>query len=74
MVTDDELERARQDGAFRRELITAYLDHLLAGLAKLRASEHHTEPVPAQQIREGVQLAVRLADILQKAGGRPSAA
>lgn len=73
MITDEELEQARQDGAYRRALIASYLDHLLIALARLRATANHNDPVPAGQIREGVELAVKLADMLQNAGGRPHA-
>jgi hypothetical protein len=74
MVTDEELEQARCDGAFRRQLIASHLDRLLVALARLRASADHTDPVQAGHLREGVQMAVRLADMLQRAGGRPNVA
>jgi len=67
-VTDESLARARRDPAFRKQLIASNLDSLLAALARLRASERANDPGPAQQIREGVTLAVRLADLLQRAG------
>ena len=73
-VTDAELERARRDPAFRRQLLASSLDHLLSALARLRASEAHDEPEQARQMREGVQLAMRLTDLLQRVGGRPNAA
>lgn len=70
LVTDEELAQARRDPTFRRQLIATNLDHLLIALAQLRASDHAKEPVPVEQLREGAKLAVQLADILQRAGGR----
>ena len=69
VVTDEELAMARRDPAFRKQLIAANLDQLLIALARLRAGRDANAPVPARQIREGVQLAVKLADLLQKHGG-----
>jgi len=63
-VTDEELTRARSDPAFRQKLLSQNLEVLLAGIRKLRNA-----PAPngqgAKQIREGVELAVRLAEIIQ---------
>ena len=70
IVTDEDLAQARRDPAFRKQLIANKLDHLLAALARLRSSEHAREPVPARQLREGAQLAVKLANLLQKSGGK----
>ncbi len=64
-VTDDDLARARQDPAFRRKLLADNLEFLLATLNKLRSSRRAMEPAFARQIRDGVQLAVQLADLLQ---------
>jgi len=63
-VTDEELTRARSDPAFRQKMLSQSLEALLAGIKKLRKA-----PAPsgegAKQIREGVELAVRLAEIIQ---------
>jgi hypothetical protein len=65
-VTDADLSRARSDPAFRQRLLEQSLDALLAEMKKLRGS-----PVPigvgAKQLREGVELAVRLAELIQNA-------
>lgn len=74
VVTDEELAQARRDPAFRQQLLANNLDNLLVALARLRASENPDDPIPSRQIREGVQLAVKLAEILQRAGGHPHAA
>jgi hypothetical protein len=66
LATDQDLMRARLDPAYRKQLIAANLDYLVAALARLRASELD-DPVSTQQLREGAQLAVKLADMLQKA-------
>ena len=68
-LTEDDLERARRDPAFRREFLARNLDRLLKALNKMRrASEQSADT--ARQIREGADLAVKLADRLQgDAGG-----
>jgi hypothetical protein len=69
-VTDDDLARARRDPAFRQKLLTDNLDRLLAELKKLRRAKA-TDSTRAQQIKEGVQLAVILAERIQTlASGR----
>jgi hypothetical protein len=70
LVTDDELTRARQDPAFRQQLMAENLDRLLEALNRMRRTG---EPSPdkARQMREGVDLAVELADRLQQYGGEP---
>jgi hypothetical protein len=65
-VTDADLARARQDRTFRQRLLEDNLEALLAGMKKLRKQD----PVMdgnARQLREGVELAVRLAEIIQNA-------
>ena len=65
LVTDDDLARARLDPAFRHRLVADCLHLLLSELNKLRArtgADHNS----ARQIREGVDLAVRLAELLQR--------
>jgi hypothetical protein len=64
-VTDAELVRARQDAAFRQKLLAQNLDRLLAALNKLRRA-NTADGANTAQIREGVELAVKLADILHK--------
>jgi hypothetical protein len=66
LVNDADLARARQDAAFRHQLVASNLELLLGKLNKLRSEE--PDPARARQIREGVQLAVKLADLLQKVG------
>ena len=63
-ITDADLARARQDPAFRHQLVADHLDLLLHELNKLRNST--ADAKRARQIREGVDLAVRLANLLQK--------
>ena len=66
-VTDQDLERARQDPAFRRKLLSQNLEMLLVALNKLRSAGDILEQEAARQIRDGVDLAVKLADMLQAA-------
>jgi hypothetical protein len=66
-VTDETLERARHEPAFRRKLLSDNLEILLAKLNKLRAANRSLDKTAARQIRDGVDLAVRLAEMLQQA-------
>jgi len=66
-VTDEDLERARQDLTFRRKLLSNHLEALLLTLNKMRAPSSAWDKTSARQIRDGVDLAVKLADMLQAA-------
>ncbi len=65
-VTDADLCRARLDPAFRQRLLEQSLEALLAGMTRLRGSTP-TGGAGAKQLREGVELAVRLAELIQNA-------
>jgi hypothetical protein len=65
MVTDGDLARARSDPEFRHRLVADNLQLLLNELNRLR-NRGGTDPQRARQIREGVDLAVKLADLLQR--------
>jgi hypothetical protein len=67
IVTDDDLARARQDPAFRHQLVADSLEMLLRELNRLRSTKSNA--ARARQIREGVELAVRLADLLKRIVG-----
>jgi hypothetical protein len=67
LVTEDDLARARSDPEFRRRLLAENLDRLLAALNQMRKSSENT-PDSVRYIREGVDLAVQLADLLQQNG------
>jgi hypothetical protein len=68
-VTEADLARARCDPAFRQKLLAQSLDTLLTGMKRLRAAAPAAGG-GAKQLREGVELAVRLAELIQDAGGR----
>jgi len=65
LATEDDIVRARSDPEFRQQMMAENLDRLLAALNKMRRSAD-PKPEAARQIREGVDLAVKLADILQQ--------
>jgi hypothetical protein len=67
-VTDAVLARARQDPIFRHQLVADHLELLLNELNRLRSLT--TDATRARQIRDGVELAVRLADLLQEIANR----
>jgi hypothetical protein len=70
LLTDEDLARARRDPAFRQQLMVENLDRLLDALNKMRRINHPSAE-SARQIREGVDLAVKLADRLQQNAGNP---
>jgi hypothetical protein len=65
LVTDSDLVRARHDPGFRQRLLTESLERLLTELGKLRAAPN---PGSADQIREGVALAIKLTELLRRMG------
>jgi hypothetical protein len=64
-VTDVELAKARSDPAFRQKLLEQSLETLLAGVQKLRNAAASRETGSAKQMREAIELAVRLAEMIQ---------
>jgi DNA-binding transcriptional LysR family regulator len=70
-VTEDELVRARIDPAFRQQFLAQNLDRLLEALKKTRLATNQNDDT-ARQIREGADLAVKLAGRLQRDDGGPS--
>jgi hypothetical protein len=68
-VTDAELAQARSDPAFRQKLLTQNLELLLSRMQRMRSAAP-AKGGGAKQLREGVELAVRLAELIQNAGGR----
>jgi hypothetical protein len=66
-VTDADLSRARADAAFRQKLLEQNLQTLLARVQKLRNAAPAAQSVGASQMREAIELAVRLAEMIQGA-------
>jgi hypothetical protein len=66
-ITEADLARARRDPAFRRHLLAQSLETLLAGMKRLRGTASAT--AGKGQMREGVELAVRLAELIQNSAG-----
>jgi hypothetical protein len=73
-VTDAALARARRDPAFKQQLLTTSLERLLAELYRQQQSSSTSDPVLARQLREGAQLATRMADIIRKIDEQRAAA
>jgi hypothetical protein len=76
LVSEDDLERARRDPEFRQQLLAQNLERLLEALNDMRKVPENNSPDAARQIREGVDLAVKLAERLQRdnRSGGPQAA
>jgi hypothetical protein len=70
LVTDEDLTRARVDADFRQKMMADNLDRLLEALNKMRRADD-SDPDRARRIKEGVDLAVKLADRLQKTANNP---
>jgi hypothetical protein len=68
IASEDDLEHARADPAFRQQLMTENLDMLLSQLSRLR-TKAGSKPEAARHIREGADLAVKLAELLQRKRG-----
>jgi hypothetical protein len=64
-VTDADLARARQEPEFRQRLLEESLETLLAGIQHLRNGAPSGMAADAKQMREAVELAVRLAELIQ---------
>ena len=64
-ATEQDLARARSDAAFRQQLLQDNLEWLLDALKQMRRADDPS-PESARQMREGVDLAVKLADRLQQ--------
>ena len=69
LVSEDDLQRARSDPQFRHQLLAHNLEQLLEALNDMRKSPAGKSPEAARQIREGVDLAVKLADRRQQNRG-----
>ncbi|MBV9348912.1 MAG: hypothetical protein JOZ70_02215 [Pseudolabrys sp.] len=63
LLSEDDLARARQDPVFRQRFYADHLDRLLDKLNEMR-KQGESDPLRAKQIKEGVELAVKLADRL----------
>jgi len=70
LITEDDLARARTDPVFRQQLMAENLERLLEALNEMRRASN-IKPEAARQIREGVDLAVKLADRLQQNAPKP---
>ena len=69
LVSEDDLARARRDPEFRQQLLADNLERLLQALNVMRKVPDSHGPDAARQIREGVDLAVKLAVRLQQKRG-----
>ena len=64
LVSEQDLARARSDAAFRQQLMAGNLERLLQALKQMRKA-NASSPESVRQIREGVDLAIKLAGRLQ---------
>jgi hypothetical protein len=64
IASEDDLAHARANPAFRHQLMAENLDMLLSELNRLR-TQGGNKPETDRYIREGANLAVKLAELLQ---------
>ncbi len=72
LPTEADIARARVDIPFRQRLLTRSLERLLGELGKLQRVS--ADANRADQVREGIELAVKLSDLLRRPPGAPRAA
>jgi len=65
IASEDDREHARADQGFRKQLMDENLEMLLAELNRLR-TKGGNKPEAARHIQEGANLAVKLAELLQR--------
>ena len=70
LATENDIERARNDPAFRQQLLAHNLEKLLSALNTMRKN-NETDPKSARLIKEGVDLAIKLADRLHQKQSHP---
>jgi hypothetical protein len=68
LASEDDIARAQRDPAFRQQLLALSLEKLLAALNTMHKT-NDKDPVRVRQIKEGVDLAVKLADRLHENDG-----
>ncbi len=73
LVSEDDIARARSDPAFRRQFLAQNLERLLEALEIMRRANNQDVDT-ARLIKEGADLAVKLADRLQGSGPGPQGA
>jgi hypothetical protein len=67
LINEDDIARARRDPVFRQQYLAQNLDRLLEALETMRRASHQDADT-ARLIKEGADLAVKLADRLQASG------
>ena len=70
-VTAGDLERSRQDRAFRQRLLQEQLGALLTEMQRRKQASASPNARTAAELREAAALAVRMADIIKALEQRP---
>ena len=70
LVTQDDITRSHSDPAYRQQLLAQNLERLLEALNTMRKN-NDKDPTSVRQIKEGVELAIKLADKIQKNERKP---
>jgi hypothetical protein len=70
LVTEDDLVRSHRDPTFRQQFLARNLGRLIDALKRMRRESDQTADA-VRQTREGADLAVKLADRLQRGAPEP---
>jgi hypothetical protein len=68
-VTEDVLDRAREDHCFRHKLVSQHLDLLMRAMSRMR-DRAAMDGETTRQLQEGARLAVQLTEILHSVNRR----
>ncbi len=64
-ITEADIAQSRADPRFKQILLTKVLEQLLGTLSRLQRDPAYADHVGAQELREGVLMAVKLADLIR---------
>jgi hypothetical protein len=69
-ITDETLEKARQDSSFRQKMVSEYLERLMTAMNRVKQIAK-TDPAASVNLQEGTRLAVKLTEIFHAIGVKP---
>ena len=64
-ITERDIARSRADPRFKQVLLAKMLEQLLGELYRLQHNPAQTDAASARNLREGVMMAVQLADLIR---------
>ena len=70
-ITDETLEKARQDSNFRQKMVSEYLERLMTAMNRVKQIAK-TDPAASVNLQEGARLAAKLTEILHTIRVKPA--